>query len=75
MRAYFVSNKDQYFSSHVFGKILQYVQSHNKLCKLKDQAGKAMLVIEHVKSVNQAIEIFSHMQDLEFKSSKEISSK
>ncbi len=75
MRAYFVSNKDQYFSSPVFGKILQYVQNHNKVCKLKDQAGKAMLVIEHVKSVNQAIEIFSHMQDFEFKSSKEISSR
>ncbi len=75
LRAYFVSNNDRYFSSEVFGKILAYIQQHPRQCKIKDQAGKAMMVIENIKHVDQAINLLNHMHVFELKSSKEISSK
>ncbi len=75
LRAYFISNNDAYFKSEVFGKILAYIQQHPRQCKIKDQAGKAMMVIENIKQVDQAIDLLNHMHVFEFKSSKEISSK
>ncbi len=75
LRAYFVSNNDRYFSSEVFGKILAYIQQHPRQCKIKDQAGKAMLVVEQIEHVDKAIELLNHMHVFEFKSAKEISSK
>jgi transcription-repair coupling factor (superfamily II helicase) len=75
LRGYFVTNNDLYFNSEVFGKILHFVQTHPRLCKMKDQAGKAMLVIEEVKSVDSAIELFHHMIGRLSKSTSEISSR
>jgi transcription-repair coupling factor (superfamily II helicase) len=60
-RGYFISTRDEYFNSEVFGKILQYVQGHSRQCKMRDQAGKATLVIENVKSVDSAIELLNQM--------------
>src|SRR6185503_14661383 len=48
-RGFFVTTNDAYFNSDVFGKILQFVQGHSRRCKMKDQAGKATLLIEDVK--------------------------
>jgi transcription-repair coupling factor (superfamily II helicase) len=75
LRAYFVTNNDAYFNSEVFGKILQFVQAHSRQCKMKDQGGKPMLVIENVKSVDVAIDLLSHKIGLLSKSVNEIISK
>lgn len=75
LRAYFISNNDKYFSSDVFGKILAYIQQHPRQCKIKDQGGKAMMVVEQIDHVNKAIELLNHMHVFELKSAKEISSK
>lgn len=75
LRAYFISNNDRYFSSDIFGKILAFVQQHPRLCKIKDQGGKAMMVVEQVKQVDAAIEFLNHMHVFELKSVREISSK
>lgn len=75
LRAYFTSNNDVYFKSEVFGKILAYIQQHPRQCKIKDQAGKAMMIIENIKQVDHAIDLLNHMHVFEFKSSREISSK
>lgn len=75
MRAYFISTKDAYFSSDVFGQILSFVQKNSKQCKMKDSAGKAMLIIDAVKTVDAAIELLSRMAGQETKSSKEILSR
>ncbi len=75
MRAYFISTKDAYFSSDVFGQILAFVQKNSKQCKMKDSAGKAMLIIDAVKTVDAAIELLSRMAGQETKSSKEILSR
>jgi len=75
MRAYFISTKDAYFSSDIFGQILSFVQKNSKQCKMKDSAGKAMLIIDAVKTVDAAIELLSRMAGQETKSSKEILSR
>jgi len=75
LRAYFVTNNDAYFNSEVFGKILQFVQTHSRQCKMRDQGGKPMLVIENVNSVDAAIDLLDHRIDLLSKSSNEIISK
>lgn len=61
VRAFFISNNDKYFSSDVFGHILAFVQKHPRQCKMKDSAGKAMLVIEGIKTVDAAIDLLSQM--------------
>lgn len=71
LRAYFVTNNDQYFSSEIFGKILSYVQQHPRQFKMKDTAGKAMLVMNQIKTVDAAIELLSHLADQPIKSTRE----
>jgi len=75
LRAYFVTTNDAYFNSDIFGKILQFVQTNSRQCKVRDQGGKPMLVIESVKSVDAAIDLLGHKIDLLSKSSNEIISK
>lgn len=75
LRAYFISNKDSYFSSDIFGLILSFVQQHPRQCKMKDSGGKAMLFIENIKSVDAAIEFLSLMSGQATSSFKEIISK
>jgi transcription-repair coupling factor (superfamily II helicase) len=75
LRAHFVSNKDSYFSSDVFGAILSYVQKHPRNCKMKDSAGKAMLLIDSIPTVDAAIELLTQMAGPTVKSSREILSK
>lgn len=74
-RAYFISTNDKYFSSDVFGMILKFVQHHPRQCKMKDSAGKAMLLIESIATVDAAIELFNQMAGPTVRSSKEIFSK
>lgn len=76
MRAYFTSNNENYFKSDVFGQILAFVQKHPKQCKIKDSAGKAMLLIDHIKTVDAAIALLQQMSgQTSAKSSSEILSK
>ena len=75
LRAYFTSGNDKYFSSEVFGKILSYVQKHPRQFKMKDSAGKAMLVIQQIKTVDTAIELLNRFADQPIKSVNEILSK
>lgn len=75
LRAYFITTNDAYFSSDVFGQILAFVQKNSKQCKMKDSGGKAMLIVENIKSVDLAIDLLSRMAGQESKSSKEILSR
>ncbi|MBX2968969.1 MAG: transcription-repair coupling factor [Cyclobacteriaceae bacterium] len=75
MRGYFVSNKDEYFNSPMFSNVLKYVQAHPRNCKLREQTGKPLLVVDPVEHVNQAIELLHYMSGLEYKSASEILSR
>jgi transcription-repair coupling factor (superfamily II helicase) len=61
LRGYFVTNNDAYFNSETFGKVLGFVQQHPRQCKMRDQAGKALLSIQNIKSVDMAIELLHQM--------------
>jgi transcription-repair coupling factor (superfamily II helicase) len=74
LRAFFTTTNDQYFSSEVFGQILQFVQVHSRRCKMRDLAGKALLIIEDINSVDSAIDILAQMESSK-RSAKEILSK
>ena len=74
LKAHFTTNNNVYFNSEIFGSILNYVQRHPRQCKMRDSGGKAMLLIEEIKSVDAAIEIFQQM-DQRSKSANEILSK
>ncbi len=75
LRAYFITNNDNYFSSEIFGKILSYVQQHPRQFKMRDTAGKAMLLMNQIKTVDAAIELLSRLADQPIKSASEILSK
>ncbi len=74
LRAYFISGNEAYFKSELFGKVLAFVQQHNKRCRMKDTAGKLLLTIEAVDTVNAAMEILSPLTDQVIKPANEISS-
>jgi transcription-repair coupling factor (superfamily II helicase) len=57
LRGYFTSGNEAYFKSEVFGKILGFVQAHQKKCKMKETNGKLLLTIENILSVESAIEM------------------
>lgn len=75
LRAYFITNSDKYFNSDTFGQILNFVKTHSHQCKMRETAGKAILVIENITSVDAAIELLHHMSNQTAKSASEIFSK
>ncbi len=72
LRAYFVTEQDEYFKSDTFGKILTFVQTHPQRCKLKELSGRLILTIEAVPTVDSALEILSPLSSHKFKSASEI---
>jgi transcription-repair coupling factor (superfamily II helicase) len=62
LRGFFVSGKESYFTSPVFGGILKYVQHHPRRFRMRDQGGKAILIIEQVLSVDSAIAVLDQMK-------------
>jgi transcription-repair coupling factor (superfamily II helicase) len=71
LKGYFISGKDEYFKSEVFGKILSFVQKHPRQCRMKDTAGKLLLTIEQITSVDSAMDALDQMLDFKFKSARE----
>ena len=76
MRAFFVSSNENYFNSDTFGSIIAFVQKHPRQYKMKDSGGKAMLVIENIKTIDAAIDVLLQMTtQIDTKSAKEILSR
>lgn len=75
LRAYFITNNDQYFNSDTFGQILNFVKGHSRQCKIRESAGKAMLVIENITAVDAAIELLHQMTHQTSRPASEILSK
>ena len=60
MTAYLVSNPQSvYYQSENFGKILQYMTVHHRVCQLREQNGRRSVVFSEVKSVEKALQLFS----------------
>ncbi len=71
LRGQFISGKDEYFKSDVFGKILAFVQAHSKRCRLKDAGAKLTLTIEQIGTVEDALQILETMAGQSFRSARE----
>ncbi|MBT0812083.1 transcription-repair coupling factor [Litoribacter ruber] len=55
MKCYFVpSSKESYFKSDIFGKVLGYIQTQPKFCKIKEHKNRLLLTISGVTSVGKA---------------------
>ncbi len=74
LRGFFVSGKESYFTSAEFGGILNYVkQQRPGRFRMRDHAGKAVLVIEQVPSVDTAISVLDQMRSAVISSSEILS--
>ncbi len=63
MFCYFMADDSAiYFNSSVFSGILNFVNQHSTICRLKEQTDKLTLQIEPVKSIHKAYEILSKMK-------------
>lgn len=56
MRATFATN-DDYFKSETFGRILEFVKTNSRKCRLKDQIGRPTLMVEDISSVEAALRL------------------
>jgi transcription-repair coupling factor (superfamily II helicase) len=66
LRGFFISNKEAYFNSDMFSHVLRYVQTHPHHCKLREQTGRPMLVIDPLEQVNDAIRLLREMAGMEY---------
>lgn len=74
LRGFFVSGKESYFTSAEFGGILNYIkQQRPGRFRMRDHAGKAVLVIEQVPSVDTAISVLAQMRSAVISSSEILS--
>ena len=63
MKIQFITGNDEYFKSDVFGKILSFVQQHSKTSRMRDTAGKLILTIEKIESVDSALKVLKPIAD------------
>lgn len=73
LRGYFLSGNEEYFKSDTFGKILAFIQSNSKRCRMKESMGKLTLTIEAIPTVDSAIELLVPLSSYEVSSLSEIS--
>ena len=64
MQMQFVSRQDSvFYKSEVFGKILNYVGYHPRVCDLKVVGGKNRLAIKMIDSVSSAVKVLRKMKN------------
>jgi transcription-repair coupling factor (superfamily II helicase) len=55
MKCYFLpSEKEKYFKSDTFGKILAFIQKQGKYCKIKEAKNRLILIINEVNTIEKA---------------------
>lgn len=60
MYLYFVDDTNvAYYQSPMFGKLLQYLQENPRRCRIREKAGKRSFAIDHVNTVEEAVEILA----------------
>jgi transcription-repair coupling factor (superfamily II helicase) len=61
LKAQFISGRDDYFKSEVFGGILRFVQAHPRQCRMKESGQKFLLTLENINSVDDALHALADM--------------
>ncbi len=65
MYVYFVDDTNvAYYQSPMFGKLLQYLQENPRRCRIREKGGKRSFAIDHVSTVENAVEILNHILTL-----------
>lgn len=49
--------KEGYFNSELFGRIIAFVQRNPQRCRVKEQAGKSLLTIDNIPTVDSALDL------------------
>ena len=64
MQMQFVSRQDSvFYKSEVFGRILNYVGFHPRVCVLKEVGGKNRLAVKMIDSVSSAVKVLRKMKN------------
>jgi len=64
LRVYFISDpQHSYYQSTKFSKVLQFVQSHSNICKMKEEKEKLTLSFSKIATIHEAIEILQKIQN------------
>ena len=62
LRGYFLTNKQSaYFETEQFGKVLSFLQAHPRISNLKEVKNTLRLAIEHVQTLDTAIEMLQEI--------------
>lgn len=62
MKCYLLpSNRDDFYSSPAFGKIMRFAQVHSKQCKIKEHKNRLILTIEGVPAIQKAQKVLLEM--------------
>ena len=66
MSLFFVSNPNSsYYQSRSFGKLLDFIAANPRRCNLREANGKRSMVIENVKTVEEAVKLMGEMKNEE----------
>jgi len=64
MKGYFVpAENEKFYKSEIFGSILQFIQRNPRKCRLKEAKDKLILIFDEIKSITQAQEILSQVEE------------
>jgi transcription-repair coupling factor (superfamily II helicase) len=62
LRGYFIANKQSaYFETEQFGRVLEFLQAHPRISNLKEVKNTLRLAIEHVSTLDTAIELLQEL--------------
>jgi len=62
LRGYFIANKQSpYFETTQFGRVLEFLQAHPSISNLKEVKNTLRLAIEHVSTLDTAIELLQEL--------------
>lgn len=63
MKCYLLpSNRDDFYSSEIFGKIMKYAQIHSRSCKIKEHKNRLILTIEGVSTIQKSQVVLEDMK-------------
>ncbi len=70
LRGYFIANKQSpYFETAQFGRVLEFLQAHPRISNLKEVKNTLRLAIEHVSTLDTAIELLQELAGVDAASS------
>ncbi len=71
LKCYFPSNATQeFFNSEMFGQLLGYVKQNEKQCSLKQEKNSALIAVNGIGSVTDAVKVLNEMLNVQMEEKK-----